>query len=292
MNKMMSDKKVIALYILPPLLLIVALIYIPIIMTGYYSLTQWDGIGQMKFIGLDNYKELMKDKMFWKSVYHSFLLAVFSVISLLGYLAASLILSGKVKGANLLRKIYLIPMLLSSVAIGQLWLRIYHPSNGMLNHFLSFLGIENPPNWLADPSIVLYAIFIPIIWQYAGFYILIYYAALKSIPPSIIEAAIIDGANPLQLAYKIKIPLISGVIKVTIVLAVVGSLKYFDLIYVMTDGGPNGASEVMASYMYHKAFRSFNFGYGSTVAFSLLFICMIVTWLIRKLTNSSEEVQY
>jgi raffinose/stachyose/melibiose transport system permease protein len=289
---MMSDKKVIALYILPPLLLIVALIYIPIIMTGYYSLTQWDGIGQMKFIGLDNYKELIKDEMFWKSVYHSFLLAVFSVISLLGYLTVSLVLSGKVKGANLLRKIYLIPMLLSSVAIGQLWLRIYHPSNGMLNHFLSFLGIENPPNWLADPSIVLYAIFIPIIWQYAGFYILIYYAALKSIPPSIIEAAIIDGANPLQLAYKIKVPLISGVIKVTIVLAVVGSLKYFDLIYVMTDGGPNGASEVMASYMYHKAFRSFNFGYGSTVAFSLLFICMIVTWLIRKLTNSSEEVQY
>ncbi len=288
----MSDKKVIALYILPPLLLIVALIYIPIIMTGYYSLTQWDGIGQMKFIGLDNYKELIKDEMFWKSVYHSFLLAVFSVISLLGYLAVSLVLSGKVKGANLLRKIYLIPMLLSSVAIGQLWLRIYHPSNGMLNYFLSFLGIENPPNWLADPSIVLYAIFIPIIWQYAGFYILIYYAALKSIPPSIIEAAIIDGANPLQLAYKIKVPLISGVIKVTIVLAVVGSLKYFDLIYVMTDGGPNGASEVMASYMYHKAFRSFNFGYGSTVAFSLLFICMIVTWLIRKLTNSSEEVQY
>ncbi|NUK30233.1 sugar ABC transporter permease [Parageobacillus sp. VR-IP] len=292
MNNMMSDKKVIALYILPPLLLIVALIYIPIIMTGYYSLTQWDGIGQMKFIGLDNYKELIKDEMFWKSVYHSFLLAVFSVISLLGYLTVSLVLSGKVKGANLLRKIYLIPMLLSSVAIGQLWLRIYHPSNGMLNHFLSFLGIENPPNWLADPSIVLYAIFIPIIWQYAGFYILIYYAALKSIPPSIIEAAIIDGANPLQLAYKIKVPLISGVIKVTIVLAVVGSLKYFDLIYVMTDGGPNGASEVMASYMYHKAFRSFNFGYGSTVAFSLLFICMIVTWLIRKLTNSSEEVQY
>lgn len=139
---------------------------------------------------------------------------------------------------------------------------------------------------------MLYAVFIPIIWQYAGFYILIYYAALKSIPPSIIEAAIIDGANPLQLAYKIKIPLISGVIKVTIVLAVVGSLKYFDLIYVMTDGGPNGASEVIASYMYHKAFRSFNFGYGSTIAFFLLLICVVVTWLIRKFTKSDEEVQY
>ncbi|MGJ3205065.1 carbohydrate ABC transporter permease [Geobacillus thermoleovorans] len=292
MNKMMSDKKVIALYVLPPLLLLMILVYIPIIMTGYYSLMKWDGIGNMQFIALDNYKQLIQDHMFWKSTYHSFLLALFSVISLAGYLVIALVLAGKIKGANLLRKIYLIPMLLSSVAIAQLWLRIYHPSNGMLNHFLMSLGVDDPPNWLADPKIALYAIFVPIIWQYAGFYILIYYAALKNIPSSIIEAAIIDGANPWQMAYKIKLPLIAGVIKVTIVLAVVGSLKYFDLIYVMTGGGPNGASEVIASYMYQKAFRSFNFGYGSTIAFSLLLICMLMTWLIRKLTNSKEEIQY
>ncbi|NNV05828.1 carbohydrate ABC transporter permease [Geobacillus sp. C56-T2] len=292
MNKMMSDKKVIAFYVLPPLLLLMILVYIPIIMTGYYSLMKWDGIGNMQFIALDNYKQLIQDHMFWKSTYHSFLLALFSVISLAGYLVIALVLAGKIKGANLLRKIYLIPMLLSSVAIAQLWLRIYHPSNGMLNHFLMSLGVDDPPNWLADPKIALYAIFVPIIWQYAGFYILIYYAALKNIPSSIIEAAIIDGANPWQMAYKIKLPLIAGVIKVTIVLAVVGSLKYFDLIYVMTGGGPNGASEVIASYMYQKAFRSFNFGYGSTIAFSLLLICMLMTWLIRKLTNSKEEIQY
>ncbi|WP_297989373.1 carbohydrate ABC transporter permease [Anoxybacillus sp.] len=292
MDKVMSDKRVIALYVLPALLLIVILVYIPIIMTGYYSLMKWDGIGERTFIALDNYRQLLKDNMFWKSVYHSFLLAVFSVFSLGGYLVVSLILAGKVKGANILRKIYLIPMLLSSVAIAQLWLRIYHPSNGMLNQLLSFLGVEDTPNWLADPSIVLYSVFIPIIWQYAGFYILIYYAALKNIPSSIIEAAIIDGANPWQLAYKIKLPLIAGVIKVTVVLAVVGSLKYFDLIYVMTGGGPDGASEVIASYMYQKAFRSFNFGYGSAIAFSLLILCIAATWLIRKLTHTEEEVQY
>ncbi|KIP21658.1 sn-glycerol-3-phosphate transport system permease protein ugpA [Anoxybacillus ayderensis] len=292
MDKVMSDKRVIALYVLPALLMIIILVYVPIIMTGYYSLMKWDGIGERTFVALDNYKQLLKDSMFWKSVYHSFLLAVFSVLSLGGYLVVSLVLAGRIKGANILRKIYLIPMLLSSVAIAQLWLRIYHPSNGMLNQFLSFLGVDDPPNWLADPSIVLYSVFIPIIWQYAGFYILIYYAALKNIPSSIIEAAIIDGANPWQLAYKIKLPLIAGVIKVTIVLAVVGSLKYFDLIYVMTGGGPNGASEVIASYMYQKAFRSFNFGYGSAIAFSLLILCIVATWLIRKLTHTEEEVQY
>lgn len=292
MDKVMSDKKVIALYVLPALLIIMTLVYSPIVMTGYYGLMKWDGIGKMEFVGLANYTRLLSDPMFWQSVYHSFLLAIFSVISLGGYLLVALILSGKIKGANVLRKIYLIPMLLSSVAIAQLWLRIYHPTNGVLNSLLTFLEVEDIPLWLADPSIVLFAIFAAILWQYAGFYILIYYAALKNIPESLIEAARIDGATPWQIAYKIKIPLISNVIKVTIVLAVVGSLKYFDLIYVMTNGGPNGASEVMASYMYKQAFRSFDFGYGSAIGFFLLLICLVITWLIRKLTASKEEIQY
>ncbi len=288
----MSNKFIIALYVLPALILILVLIYIPIVMTGYYGLLSWDGIGEKLFIGLDNYIRLLSDDMFWRSTYHSFLLAVFSVLSLGGYLLVSVVLSGKIKGANLLRKIYLIPMLLSSVAIAQLWIKIYHPTNGVINRLLMSIGIENPPLWLADTKIVLFSIFIAIIWQYAGFYILIYYAALKNIPESLIDAAKIDGASPWQIAYKIKVPLIMGIIKVTIVLAVVGSLKYFDLIYVMTDGGPNGASEVMASFMYKQAFRMNDFGYGSASGFYLLLICLVVTWVIRKLTTTKDNVQY
>lgn len=286
----MSNKKVVALYVAPALILILALIYIPIVQTGYFGLMKWSGIGDMEYIGLDNYAKLIRDPLFWESAYHSFLLAVFSTISLIGYLLIAIILAGKIKGADLLRKIYLIPMLLASVAIAQLWLKIYHPSNGILNNILVSFGIENPPAWLAETELVLYAIIIPIIWQYAGFYILIYYAALKNIPDSLIEAAKIDGAKPWQIALKIKLPLIMNVIKVTIVLAVVGSLKYFDLIYIMTDGGPNGASEVMASYMYHKAFDGFDFGYGSAIGFFLLVICLVVTYLIRKLTVTNRDV--
>lgn len=292
MKRVMSNKWVIALYVLPSLLLIMAMIYIPIVLTGYYGLMDWDGIGAMTFVGLANYSTLVKDPMFWQSAYHSLLLAVFSGLSLIGYLLIALVLSGKIKGANLFRKIYLIPMLLSSVAIAQLWLKIYHPSNGVLNSFLTGVGITDAPSWLAEPSMVLYALFVPIIWQYAGFYILIYYAALKNIPESLVEAARIDGAGAMSIAFRIKLPLIVEVIKVTIVLAIVGSLKYFDLIYVMTDGGPNGASEVMASYMYHQAFRGFDFGYGSAIGFSLLLICLVATWLIRKLTASDDTIQY
>ncbi|WP_284140520.1 MULTISPECIES: sugar ABC transporter permease [unclassified Virgibacillus] len=292
MNKVMSNKWIIAIYTLPALLLIGVLIFIPLVLTGYYGLMDWDGIGDMSFIGLENYKNAIVDGKFWSSAWHSTLLAFFSTLSLAIYLMISMILASKLKGADFLRKIYLIPMLLSSVAIAQLWIKVFNPTNGMLNYVLMKLGIENPPAWLAEPSFVLFAIFIPILWQYAGFYILIYYAALKNIPESIIEAAKIDGASPLQIAYRIKLPLIKGIVKVTIVLAIVGSLKYFDLIYVMTGGGPNGASEVMASYMYKLAFASNDFGYGSAIGFLLLIITLIVTVIIRKLTATKDEIQY
>lgn len=292
MNKVMSNKWFISLYILPALLLVGVLIFIPLLLTGYYGLMKWDGIGAMQFIGLENYIRVVQDAKFWQSAGHSFLLALFSTLSLIIYLAVSMILASKIKGADILRKIYLIPMLLSSVAIAQLWIKIYNPANGMLNTVLGWFGVVNPPLWLADPNIVLYSIFIPILWQYAGFYILIYYAALKGIPESIMEAAKIDGASPIQIAYQIKLPLIMGVVKVTVVLAIVGSLKYFDLIYVMTGGGPNGASEVMASYMYKLAFGTNNFGYGSAVGFMLLIITLVVTVIIRKVTADKEQIQY
>ncbi len=191
----MANKKVIFLYVAPALLLVLVLVYIPIVLTGYYGLMKWDGIGEMEFIGLKNYKDLIQDHLFWDSVYHSFLLALFSALSLIGYLMISIILAGNIKGADLLRKIYLIPMLLASVVIAQLWMKIYHPSNGILNHILMKLGVVDPPSWLADPRFTLFAIIIPVIWQYAGFYILIYYAALKNIPEEIVEAAKIDGAT-------------------------------------------------------------------------------------------------
>ena len=287
----MSNKLAITLYVLPALLLVLLLIYIPIVQTGYYGLMDWNGIGKMKFIGLENYKNLIHDKMFWQSTWHSLLLGIFSTISLIGYLILSLILASKIKGANFLRKIYLIPMLLSSVAIAQLWAKIFDPSNGMINRLLMTFGVENPPLWLADSNIVLYALFIPIVLQYAGFYIIIFYAALKNVPEELIEAAKIDGATAIQIAYKIKVPLIAGVIKVMVILAIVGSLKYFDLIFVLTGGGPNHASEVMASYMYTEAFTKYNFGYGSAIGFGLLVICMLMTWLIQKLL-STKDVDY
>lgn len=290
MNKLRASKLDLLIYVGPAFLLLLAIVYVPIVQTGYFGLMKWNGIGEKTFIGLENYITLIKDSKFWSSAYHSLILAVASILSLVLYLGISFILASRIKGANLLRKIYLIPMLLASVAIAQLWMKIYNPSNGMLNLFLMKIGVDNPPSWLADTSLVLYAIILPTIWQYAGFYILIYYAALKNVPDSLVEAARIDGATPLQIALKIKLPLIMNVVKVTIILAAVGSLKYFDLIYIMTGGGPNGASEVMASYMYNTAFNSFDFGYGSAIGFFLLVICLVATFLIQRLTIADKDL--
>lgn len=289
-SKLKASKLDLLIYVGPSLLLILAIVYIPIVQTGYFGLMDWNGIGQKTFVGLENYIALIKDAKFWDSVFHSFILAVASIISLLFYLAISFVLTSRIKGADLLRKIYLVPMLLASVAIAQLWMKIYNPSNGMLNLFLIKLGVENPPAWLGDANLALYAIIVPTIWQYAGFYILIYYAALKNVPESLIEAARIDGATATQIALKIKLPMIMNVVKVTVVLAAVGSLKYFDLIYIMTAGGPSGSSEVMASYMYSTAFNKFDFGYGSAIGFFLLIICFVVTYIIQRVTAADKDL--
>lgn len=251
---------------------------------------EWNGIGEKTFIGLENYIRLLQDAQFWSSALHSLILAVASVLSLAIYLAIAFVLASRIKGANMFRKIYLIPMLLASVAIAQLWMKIYNPTNGMLNTFLMSIGFDNPPAWLGDENLALYSIILPTIWQYAGFYILIYYAALKNVPDSLVEAARIDGASAFQIAMKIKLPMIMNVVKVTIILAAVGSLKYFDLIYIMTAGGPSGSSEVMASYMYSTAFNKFDFGYGSAIGFFLLIICLLVTLLIQRLTIADKDL--
>ncbi|MER2191298.1 MAG: sugar ABC transporter permease [Solibacillus sp.] len=290
MSKLKASKLDLLIYVGPSLFLILAIVYVPIVQTGYFGLMEWNGIGQKAFIGLENYIALLQDSKFWSSAYHSFILAVASIISLLFYLAISFVLASRIKGADLFRKIYLVPMLLASVAIAQLWMKIYNPSNGMLNLFLMKLGVENPPAWLGDANLAIYAIIVPTIWQYAGFYILIYYAALKNVPESLIEAARIDGATATQIALKIKLPMIMNVVKVTVVLAAVGSLKYFDLIYIMTGGGPSGSSEVMASYMYSTAFNKFDFGYGSAIGFFLLVICFVVTFIIQRVTAADKDL--
>lgn len=295
MEKVLSDKKAICIFILPALLVFSLIVVIPIIMSFYYSLLQWDGIGKSVFIGIENYKNLIIGNRdgFLKAVSNSLLMALLCVIIQLPLaLIFALILARGVKGENFYRTVYFIPVILSTVVIGQLWMKIYHPSYGLLNILLKGIGLESLTNqWLGNPKTALMAVIIPIVWQYIGYHMLLMYASAKSIPEEIFEAARIDGASGFKTAIRITIPLIKPIIKVCLTFAIIGSLKIFDIIFILTNGGPVHASEVPSTLMYNTIFQKYLYGYGSAMAVFIVIECLIFTVVIKKLVRA-EEVTY
>lgn len=292
MEKLRRDKKAIFLFVFPALLVFFVIILLPIFTSAYYSLLKWDGIGKGVFIGLENYKNLFVNNTdgFLKSVINAFWLALLSVgIQLPISLVLALVLARGIRGENFFRTVYFIPVILSTVVIGQLWMKIYNPDYGLLNYVFAKLGLKTLENqWLANPKIVLISVFIPILWQYIGYHMLLMYASAKSISTDIYEAAKIDGAGELTIATRITIPLIKPILKVCVIFAVIGSFKSFDLIYVLTNGGPMHASEVPTTLMYTTIFSKYQYGYGSAVAIFIIVECLICTVLIQKLFGKEE----
>lgn len=289
MQKILSNKKAIILFMFPTMLLMAVFVVVPICMSVYYSLLDWDGIGQGTFVGIQNYIEMLGDERFLNSVKNSLL---YAACSLLIQLPISLILAIVVanvsKGEKFYRTTFFIPVIISSVVIGQLWQKVYNGDYGLLNAFLSMIGIQGQ-DWLGQESTALIAAFVPNLWQYIGYHMLIMYAGIKSISPDINEAARIDGANRLQIAWKITIPLLKPIIQVCVTFSLIGALKIFDLIYVLTGGGPFFSTEVPTIYMYKTIFDSFNYGYGSAIAIFVIIECMILTFVLRLFFRNKEK---
>jgi len=293
MDKVLRDKKAIMVFVLPALIIFVVIIIIPIFMSTYYGTLKWDGIGDGKFIGVKNYIDLFKDSIFRKSIVNSFILALLSIfIQLPISLILALILARGIKGESFFRTVYFIPVVISTIVIGQLWLKIYHPDYGLLNVFLKDIGLGSLTKaWLGEKETALYAAFIPIVWQYVGYNMLLMYTGIKAIPDEIYEAAKIDGASSIRTAWNISIPLSRPILKVCIVFAIIGSLKVFDLVYVLTNGGPVNASEVPSTLMYNTIFHKYMYGSGSAIAVFIVIECLIFTILIQKFFKV-EEVTY
>ena len=200
-------------------------------------------------------------------------------------------LSSNIKGTRYFKTVYFMPNILASVAIGLMWSFIYNPDFGLLNKLLTIFGIiDKPILFLADERTVLISILVVISWQFVGYHMILYLAAIENIPESLNEISTIDGATFRQRIIYITIPLIKPIIGIDTVLIATGSLRYFDLIYVMSNGGPNHSSEVVALYMYYKSFRDMQYGYGSAVAVVLLVLCLIVTVVLNR-AFKSEDVQ-
>ncbi len=287
MEKALRNKKVIMIFVLPGLLFYFIIILFPILKSFQYSLYEWNGINLPAFIGFQNYIDIFtKDNpSFWDASFNSLILAACSVfIQIPIALILALILALGVKGEKTYRTIYFIPVIISTVIIGQLWMKIYHPTYGILNVVLDNIGLASlKREWLAKTETALFATIIPIIWQYIGYHMLLLYTSAKSISADIYESARIDGANNFTIAAKITIPLIQPMLKTCVIFAVIGSIKSFDLIYILTKGGPMHATEVPSTLMYNSIFVQYGYGYGSSMAIMIILECLVFTLLIQKI---------
>jgi len=292
MEKTLRDKKAICFFVIPALLWFAAIALIPIFQSTYYSLLEWDGITAPNFIALQNYINLFQDPLFYKSVVNSLILAGSSVfIQLPLSMILALVLASGVKGENAYRTIFFIPVIISSTIIAQLWMKIYHPSYGLLNGLLGIVGLSQFQNeWLASTSTALAAVFVPMIWQDIGYHMLLFYSSAKSISPEIFEAAKVDGASDMQIALRITIPQIVPMIKACTIFAVIGSLKSFDLIYVLTRGGPLHSTEVPTMLMYTEIFSKNQYGYASSIAVFIIVECLILTLIIQQIFKKIQKV--
>jgi len=274
-----ADTLTIFLFLLPTLVLIGIFVIWPIVNSFQLSFYKWNGIAPTReFIEFDNWSRLLRDDIFVKAFRNNLVVVSLSIAIQMPIgmgLAVLLDQGGRFFLFRLFKTIYFFPMLMSSVAIGILFKYIYDPSFGLINPALEAVGLDSWTRaWLGNTGTSLYAVIAVICWQYTPFYMVLFLAALTSVPEELRDASLIDGAGEGRYYWHIALPLVSGTVRTAIILSLIGSLKYFDLIWVMTEGGPSNSSELMATYMYKKAFPSFEVGYGSTVASALFIIVM------------------
>lgn len=268
----------------PALAVFLGIIIIPISMSVYYSFFEWDAISAKIFSGLENYLRLLNDPILWISLKNSLLLTLGALLIQLpaGFFLA-IILTYKLRGSNFMKTIYFTPVMLSTAVLGILWGQIYDPNFGLLNNLLANVGLGHLAHaWLGEQATALGAVIAVVAWQFIGFYIIVYYAALQNISDEVLEAAKVEGASEWRIIFRIQIPLIWPIITFTVLNCVINSLKYFDLIYIMTGGGPNNSSEVIASYMMKNAFKLMDYGYGSTISTFLMVFGLLLALIIAK----------
>jgi raffinose/stachyose/melibiose transport system permease protein len=281
------------LFLLPALLIYGAYTLSGIIKTFYYSTLNWSGMGaaeQAAGIGLENYARLLADKAFWRAIGNNFLLVIVSIVFQLGIgMILALILNTDRRGTKFLRTVYFMPLLLSTVATGILWLLLLDPYSGLFNGILKIISPDKRLSWLGSESVVMFAVMFVICWQYIPQYMILLRAGMTGIAEELYEAATMDGATKWQQFWLMTLPLLSGTLKTSAVLSIVGSLKYFDLIWIMTGGGPNGYSELMATYMYKRAFTEDRMGYASASAACMVLISFVVIIVFQIMTRAKGE---
>ncbi len=274
------------LYILPIMVLSFALVYYCIIDTVIVSFTDWDGMSDtFNWVGWLNYTKMLKDKVFWTSVINNLLFFVGTVFiqAFLGFVLAVL-LKKRLPGSNVFKVIYFMPIAMATSIITAIFRIIMNPTNGALNQFFRAIHLDGLAlNWLGDPKIALISVIIVNIFQWMGFSMVTYYAGLMSLPDDVYEAAKIDGAGFWRTTFSITLPMLKGTTNVLIILGIVGSLKTFDIVKLLTGGGPGRSTTVMNTYLYEKAFKDFNAGGAASIGVAILIIAIVMSFLQIKM---------
>jgi raffinose/stachyose/melibiose transport system permease protein len=287
-NRILSGRRkfFITVFICPALLFVLFFAYWPILSTLNYSLHSWNGFSrEMSWVGWKNYISLFKDAYFAHSLSNNLLVVVVSLLLQLplSFFSAYIIYRVNNKWTEISKVIFYIPCILSMVMVGLLWRFIYDYQYGTVNTLLKTIGLPGLAHvWLTDPHTAFGAILVVVIWVYFGYHCVIHSAGLNSLSPEITEAARIDGATGWILVWRIILPMLSEVIRVSLIIALVGSFQFFDLIWVLTGGGPFHRTDVLATYMYNRAFQAREFGYGSAIAVIIL-ICALGATLLQNL---------
>lgn len=285
------------LFTLPALAIYTTFFLLPIAGNVYLSLFDWNGGNtKMHFVGLDNFAQLFTDDLeFSSALWHNVVYMITVVLIQLSLaLVFALILVKKLRGGNLFKTIFLLPVVLSNVTLALVWSYMFDPMNGFINSFLSATGLGfMTANWLGDTSTALFSIAFVNAWQYVGYSMVIFIAGLLTIPDSLYEAADIDGASRFRKFFHVTVPLLKPAIMMNVVLATTGSLKVFDLIYIITPpGGPvSSSTEVLGTLIYKVGFTYGEMGYASAISLMLLIVIMIVGFVQIRLFRA-KDVDY
>jgi raffinose/stachyose/melibiose transport system permease protein len=273
-----------ALFLAPALVLYLLLVVVPVLQAIYYSGFDWSGLGALDdFVGLENFRRAFQDDVFVGAIRHNGIIIALSLCVQLPFaLGVALLLNQRLRGRAALRVLYFAPFVLSEVVTGVIWTLMLQP-NGLADATLGGAGLDPLiREWLADPSIVLYTLFVAISWKYFGFHMVIFLAGLQQIPRELEEAAAIDGATRFQILRHVTLPLLGPTIRISAFLSVIGAIQLFDLVWVMTGGGPVHASDTMAVYVIDWGFQRFQFGYASAVAVIMLAISLVFALLYQR----------
>jgi raffinose/stachyose/melibiose transport system permease protein len=277
------------LFLAPGLAVFGFAVLLPMVLTLAYSFTEWNGFGPMTFVGLDNYARAINDAFFRASFVH---VLIYIAATLVLEVAVGLGLAGLVsmrRGGLWFRVAIFTPVMLPMVVVAVLWAFVYNPDFGLINGALEALGLEGLQRvWLGDPSTALLAISVVSGWVYAGFYMMIFYAAFRQVPAEVVEAGRLDGAGEWALFRRIKVPMIRHVTAIAILLCVTGGFQGFDLFFVLTNGGPYGATEIPTTLLVKTVFRNANVGYGSAMAVLLTAVVVAVGLLYVQLQSRSR----